>query len=280
MKNSLGSLKTQTSPSVTLLKLGGAVITDKSMPNTLRADVLKRLVEEIQVAWKDRTDYLVIGHGAGSYAHVPAAHYDTINGFKDEYSRLGMAIVQDSAAQLNRVVVKEFLEHDLPAVSACASSSAITKNKEMQSYYTDVFAQYLKNGMLPITYGDVIVDSEIGCTIWSTDVILAHCAREFLARGWKVKQIIHATQVPGVYRNLSRPEDGMFEEITTANADEVKKSMGVTKGFDVTGGMWTKISESLDLTKYGIETVILSGNTPGMLLKCLQGKGFVGTTVR
>lgn len=267
-------------PSVTLVKLGGAVITDKSMPNTLRADVLQRLVKEVTAAWKDTGEFLVVGHGAGSFAHVPAAHYDTINGFRDEYSRLGMAIVQDSAAQLNRLVVREFLTQDVPAVSSCASSSAVTKNKKMQAYFTDVFEQYLKQGLLPITYGDVIVDSEIGCTIWSTDVLLAHCAREFLNRGWKVKKIIHATQVAGVFKDLSHPENGMFEEITQENAEEVKRSMGVTKGFDVTGGMWGKISESLDMTKHGIETIILSGDTPGMLERCLRGESFVGTTVR
>lgn len=267
------------SPTVTLIKLGGAVITDKSKPQTIREEVLKRLVAEIKESWKDRTDYLVIGHGAGSFAHVPAAHYDTINGFKDEYSRMGLAIVQDSAAQLNRIVVKEFLEQDMPAVSVCASSSAVAKNKEPQSYYSDAFRQFLKNGMLPVTYGDTIVDSEIGCTIWSTDVIFSHCAREFLKRDWKIKQIIHATQVEGVYKDLQNPSAGMFELITPANAVEVQKSMGITKGFDVTGGMWSKISESLDLTKHGIETVILSGNTPGMLANCLQGKKFVGTKV-
>lgn len=275
------SLSTQSPPnSVTLVKLGGAVLTDKSMPNTLRPEVLKRLVQEVKSAWKDTGEFLVVGHGAGSFAHVPAAHYDTMNGFRDEYSRLGMAIVQDSAAQLNRLVVREFLENDVPAVSSCASSSAVTENKKLKTYFTAVFEEYLKQGLLPVTYGDVIVDSKIGCTIWSTDVLLAHCAREFLSRGWHVKKIVHATQVAGVMKNLGRPEDGIFEVITPANAEEVKKAMGVTKGFDVTGGMWGKISESLDMTAHGVETVILSGDNPGMLERCLRGEEFFGTVVK
>ncbi len=266
---------------VTLVKLGGAVITDKSVPNTLRPEVLSRLVREIKNVWQDLDEYLVLGHGAGSFAHVPAAHYGTIDGFRDDHSRLGMAIVQDSAAQLNRLVVHECIKQDLPAVSSCASSSVVTKKKQMQTYFTDVFEQYLKNDLLPVTYGDVIVDSEIGCTIWSTDVILSHCTREFLQRGWKVNRIVHATQVAGVLKNLQQPENGIFDLITPENAEEVQKSMGQTKGFDVTGGMWTKISESLSLAQnHGIETVILSGDTPGMLERCLRGESFVGTTIR
>lgn len=265
--------------SVTLIKLGGAVITDKSIPNTIRPEILTKLVAEIATFRQESEEFLVIGHGAGSYAHVPAAHYDTINGFKDEFSRMGMAIVQDSAAQLNRIVVKEFLEQEIPAVSACASSSAVTSNKKLHSYFTDVFEQYLKNGLLPVTYGDVIVDTEIGCTIWSTDVLFSHCAREFLSRGWQIKRIIHATQVPGVLKDVKNPKKGIFERITPQNAAEVQKSLGVTKGFDVTGGMWTKLSESLELTKHGVETVILSGETPEMLGRCLRGEQFVGTVI-
>lgn len=267
-------------PSVMLIKLGGAIITDKSIPNTLRPEVLKRLVTEIKHAQAEMDDFLVVGHGAGSFAHVPAAHYDTINGFKDEHSQLGMAIVQDSAAQLNRLVVKEFLQQGIPAVSACASSSIVTKNKELHSYYTDVFETYLKNGLVPVTYGDVIVDEAIGCTIWSTDVILSYIAREFLQHGWHINRVIHVTQVAGVYKDLKHPEKGMFDVITPENAEEVKKSMGVTKGFDVTGGMWKKIEESLIMSSQGLETLIISGEKPDLLYRALTGQEVTGTLIR
>lgn len=264
---------------VILIKLGGAIITDKSIPNTVRPDVLKRLVKEIKKAQSEIEPRLVIGHGAGSFAHVPALKYDTMNGFKDDESRLGMAIVQDSAAQLNRIVVSEFLKADLPAVSSCCSSSVVTKNKQVESYFTDVFRQYLKQGLLPVSYGDVIVDSEIGCTIWSTDKILTYFCREFLQHGWEVEKIVHVTQVAGVYHDLQNPSAGIFEEITPHNAEEVQKAMGVTKGFDVTGGMWNKIAESLDAASQGVETTILAGETPNALYNCLTGKPFVGTRI-
>lgn len=269
-------MKTQ---KVILVKLGGAIITDKSIPNTVRPDILKRLVKEIQKAQAEITPQLVIGHGAGSFAHVPALKYNTMNGFQDEESRLGMAIVQDSAAQLNRIVVKEFLKANLPAVSACCSSSVVTKNKVIESYFTDVFRQYIKQGLLPITYGDVIVDSKIGCTIWSTDKILTYFCKEFLQHGWEVEKIVHVTQVAGVYHDLKHPENGIFAEITPANAAEVQKAMGVTKGFDVTGGMWNKIAESLEAAKHGVETIILAGETKDALYNCLTNQPFSGTRI-
>ena len=92
-------------------------------------------------------------------------------------------------------------------------------------------------------------------------------------------KIIHVTQVEGVRRNLAKPEMGIFNEITPANADEVKKSMGVTRGFDVTGGMWNKISESLEAAQHGVETIIIAGEKPNELYNCLTNRPFVGTRI-
>jgi isopentenyl phosphate kinase len=39
-----------------------------------------------------------VGHGQGSFAHVPASKYQNYGCFINEESVLGMAIVQDSAA--------------------------------------------------------------------------------------------------------------------------------------------------------------------------------------
>lgn len=265
--------------SVILIKLGGAVITDKSIPNTVRLDVLRRLIKEVKQAQNSLTNTIVLSHGAGSFAHVPAAQYDTINGFKDDQSRMGMAIVQDSAAQLNRIVIGECLKQGIPAVSLAPSNSLVTENKQAQSYFSDAFREYIRQGLTPVAYGDVIVDSQIGCTIWSTDKVLSFFAQKFLEHHWHVKKIIHVTQVEGVYKNLKHPEQGIFDVITPSNADEVKKSMGVTKGFDVTGGMWHKIEESLTMAKHGVETIIIAGEKPSLLKDALMGNSFSGTRI-
>lgn len=265
--------------SVILIKLGGAVITDKSIPNTVRLEVLRRLIKEIKQAQGKINETIILSHGAGSFAHVPAAQYGTIDGFRDDQSRLGMAIVQDSAAQLNRIVVSECLQQGLPAVSLCPSNSLVTDNKQADSFFSDVFREYIHQGMLPVAYGDVIVDRSIGCTIWSTDKVLSFFAQKFLEHNWQVKKIIHVTQVAGVYRDLHDPDQGIFERITPSNADEVKQSMGVTKGFDVTGGMWHKIDESLTMAKQGVETFILAGEEPRLLKNALMDGKLTGTRI-
>ena len=261
---------------VILIKLGGSVITNKDIPMSLRRGTLKRLVAEIARAKSERPETLfILGHGQGSFGHVPAAQYKTMQGFVNSESLMGMAIVQDIAAGLNRIVVRTLIEHGIPAVSLYASNSLVTRYKAPVSSYPDVFEEYLKKGLCPVTGGDVIVDRAQGCTIWSTEEILSFFAREFLKRGWKVEQIVHAVEVDGVYDLQKR----VVPEISQKNWPEVRKAITGPKGFDVTGGMLLKVQESLDMAKLGISSKILSGLKKDNLYNVLVNKSWKGTAI-
>lgn len=269
---------------VTLLKLGGAIITNKDIPESVREDVLKRLITEIANARKERDFLLVLGNGAGSFAHVPASRYKTMQGFVSEDSRMGMAITQDAAARLNRIVVHKCLEHDIPAVSLAPSNSLVTNGKIAQHMFSDVFEEYLRKGLLPVTYGDVIVDREQGCTIWSTDTVFSFFARSFETRGWEVDRIIHVTEANGVWTQSGQlagnpDQREIFSSITPNMREQVRASMTDIKGFDVTGGMWHKIDEALRLTELGITTQIIGGLIPGNVYKALCGDRSIGTSI-
>lgn len=261
---------------ITLIKLGGSIITDKEIPMSLRGAVLKRLVGEIASAKQEKPDQLlIVGHGQGSFAHVPASKYKTMAGFINEESVLGMAIVQDSAASLNRLVVHEFLKHELPAVSFYASNTIVTKKRKLSSFCADAVDQYLQKGLLPITCGDVLVDREQGCTIWSTEKILAFLANYFLEKKMRVNKIIHVTEVAGFLDKQGQ----LVQEITASTWPKISRDLRHTRGFDVTGGMGLKIEESLDLAKKGIESVIISGMMKDNLFWALSGQDCVGTTI-
>ena len=266
------------SQEIVLIKLGGSVITNKEVPMMVRKMVLKRLVEEIAQVRKESDEIFILGHGSGSFAHSPALRYKTMDGFINDESEMGMAITQDSAAKLNRIVVQECLSQELPAVSFAFSSTLVTKNKRKQSWSGQVLKQYLEKNLLPITYGDVIVDSEQGCTIWSTERIFGFLS-EWLQQetSYKIKRVIYVNEVDGV---LDLDNDGqVISEISRDNVEQVKKMMTKTKGFDVTGGMWHKIEESLKLAENKIETLIISGLKEGNLYRALVGQEYKGTHV-
>lgn len=247
---------------------------------SLRRDILKRLVDEIgrarqEFSQQENGPLLVVGHGQGSFAHVPATKYKTIDGFINNESPMGMAIVQDSAAQLNRLVIREFLRAGIPAVSLYASNCLVTANRKPETYFTEVFEQYLKHAVFPVTCGDVIIDTKQGCTIWSTEEILSFFAKKFQKKGWQVNQIIHVVEVEGVY-DLQK---NLIPKITKENWQEVKSAITTTKGFDVTGGMGLKVEESLALAELGITSKIISGLKENNLYNALIGKSSIGTEI-
>jgi isopentenyl phosphate kinase len=259
---------------VNFIKLGGSVITNKEVPMMVRTEVLSRIVQEIARAKKKTGEIYVVGHGQGSFAHAPAMRYRTKEGFVQSDSRMGMAITQDSAAQLNRVVVKMFLSHDLPAVSYNMSNVLVTKKSLLNSFSDTVFLEYLRQGLLPITGGDVIVDTAQGCTIWSTEKVLAHLIEMAVSAKYQVNSIIHVTEVAGVLDSQNK----VIAKINNADQIKVKKSIGFTKGFDVTGGMWHKIEESLALAEKGVVTKIVSGMKSNNLYSLLMGDNSVTHT--
>jgi isopentenyl phosphate kinase len=260
---------------IILIKLGGSIITNKEVPMTVRQDVLTRLVKEIYVAKKKVDADFIVGHGQGSFGHAPALRYKTMDGFINKDSLMGMAITQDSAAQLNRIVVKSFINEHLPAVSCMFSNMLVTKDTKAEHWCSAVLDQYLEKGLLPISGGDVIVDSSQGCTIWSTEKVLNFIAEQYQAQGRTIQYVIHVTEVDGVLDAQNK----VIPQITSETASSAYQLINGTKGFDVTGGMKHKIEESLSLAHSGINSVILSGLIKGNLQNFLLGETFVGTTI-
>ena len=94
-----------------LLKIGGGVITDKTVQYGLREEVLIRLAHEIGDAWQKRGETrLIIGNGAGSFAHYSAHKYRTMEGFVNEESRIGMGWVRHDAVKLNQIVFEQWFQ--------------------------------------------------------------------------------------------------------------------------------------------------------------------------
>ncbi len=262
--------------SLTLIKLGGSIITHKSEAMVVRRDVLHRLVAEISRAIQDSPNDLIVAHGQGSFAHVPAQKYQTMDGFIMPESRIGMAITQDQAAQLNRIVVADFIAAGLPAVSLMASNTLVAKERQEHSWSGQVLREYLSQGLLPVTCGDVIVDAAQGCTIWSAEKVLGQIVRQFQSdERYEVTKVIHVTEVDGVLDHDLQ----IITKITPDTMVDFRKMIGATKGFDVTGGMAHKLEESLMLAKKGIDVYILSGLAEDNLYHALTGTSWKGTLV-
>jgi isopentenyl phosphate kinase len=258
-----------------LIKLGGSIITDKSREFTPRGDNILRLAKEIKSASKISGNKIIIGHGAGSFAHTPAHKYQTKEGLVNKDSLYGMAVTEDAARKLDMILIKNFLEIGLSAFSFSPASFLISDAKVYSKSYFDPVKKALQIGIIPVVYGDVIVDKTIGCTIFSTEKILSILAKE-LIKNYEIK-IIYVTDVNGVYNAKGKT----ISEITNENFESLKSSITGAKGVDVTGGMLHKVEEALDLAKKtGIKTLIINGNKKDSLKNAILGKKVIGTLVR
>lgn len=256
------------------IKIGGSLITDKTKPYILNERALDTICDEIKRA-QGLGKQLIVGHGAGSFGHVPAKKYQTHKGIINKESLRGLAEVADVAAQLNRIVVKKLLEKRVNAVSVSPLSIILSENFQPKSLATESIEELVRLGLLPVVYGDVILDTKAGCTIFSTEKVLGYLALRLKQKRYTIERIIHCGQTNGVY-----DADGKtILVITPENIGIYRSVLSGSRGTDVTGGMEHKVEETLMLAQSGIPGLIIDGIEHGTLSKAVAGKNVLGTRV-
>lgn len=257
-----------------LIKLGGSLITDKSKPFTEDLVIIRQLAGEIHRAKRLSGKLLIVGHGGGSYPHVPAAKYKIAEGVVSKESYKGIAVVQDAAARLNRIVTKELIDAGENAVSLSPSSFMIAEKGEIKKAFLEPLLKLLEFKMLPVVYGDVVLDLRKGCYILSTEKILNYLAQK-LTKSYKIEKVVHCGKTDGVY-----DEKGKVIRLINKNGfNKLKKEIGESGGIDVTGGMFHKVEEALKLARKRVSSEIINGSKPGVLKKAILGKKILGTKI-
>lgn len=249
---------------ITLLKLGGSVITDKSKPYTARNDEISRLSKEIKSAMKKEQNMgLIIGNGGGSFPHQPAEKGKLKDGIRDAWQLEHLVETHRAAAHLNHILVSQLIKESVPAITVKPSSAAYSDNKEVVDFNILLFEELLKLGAVPVIHGDVLVDLKQGCSIASTEKLF-----QYLASVLNVKRIIIGTNVDGVLDD----KGGVIDEITPESFKTIKKHLKGASSVDVTGGMLHKVESMLELAKSGHEIIIVNATVPGNIKKALLGE--------
>ncbi len=240
-----------------LVKLGGSVITDKSKAFTARVDVIRKLAKEIYKFENKNTD-LVIGHGGGSFPHVFASKYQTQKGLINKDSIRGFCLTADAAIEIDRIVVSELLKLGIN----CASFAPLSFIYAKKSFIGPI-KKTLDLGVIPVVYGDVLMNKDQGFEIISTERILDILTPK-LSPFYKKIKIIHYTDTFGVYDDKGKT----IPLITPRNFSSIKKYLTGSKNADVTGGMIHKVEESLNLVKkIDAEIYIVNGLSKGRSTK-------------
>jgi isopentenyl phosphate kinase len=254
-----------------IIKLGGGLLTDKEEEFSIREDVLKRVAGEIK---EGAGEDIIIIHGGGSFGHPLAKRYSLQNGFKDEGQLEGVVKTRAAMEEFNRTVVESLAEAGLDAVGFQPSACIACRDKRIDRFDTTALEGFLKLGITPVLYGDVVVDEKLGFCILSGDQIIAHLA-DLISPG----RIILGVDVDGVFTGDPKKGEGrLVEEISPENITEILEHLGAVET-DVTGGMKGKVMELAALAHRGHGSQIVNASVPGRLKKALLGEQVKGTRV-
>ncbi len=258
------------------LKLGGSLITDKTKPFTLRTDYIKRIASEISEAIKENKDLkVIIGTGTGSFGHYPVQHYGIEEGLKTDRHRYGFCSVHNWVSKLNGMVVEELLRLNIKAFSFYPSSMMTAKNGNISQFFYQPIIHMVEMGVIPVVHGDMLYDEVRGSTICSVEMIFSKLITRL--------HVLKTYQFTIIYAGLT---DGVLDSkkntvpvITNDTIDFVSQLFFDTEGYDVTGGMKSKVLSCLQIAKYGVESLIINGTTKGNIKKALLGKEVKGTRI-
>lgn len=259
-----------------LLKLGGSLITDKAKPHAALPEVMRRLAREISAVLEETPSLqLILGHGSGSFGHVVARHYGTRKGVRTAEEWRGFREVWWEARALNLMFMDMLQEVGLAALVFPASAGAMADDGRVVDWSLAPIRSALKAGLLPVVYGDVVFDRTRGGTILSTEDLF-----DYLARQLRPRRILLAGLEPGVWADYPERKR-IIPEITSANMAEVLPAVKEADAVDVTGGMASKVGQSLELVDsvVGLEVLIFSGEETGALRRALSGEK-VGTVIK
>jgi len=251
------------------LKLGGSLITDKSVPHKARIEIIRALAGEIRLALQSLPEMqLLVGHGSGSFGHVPANKFHTRSGVRSADEWKGFAQVWYEARALNQIVTEQFADAGLPVISLPPSAAAIaTDGKVSQWDFTPIQAAF-EHGLVPIIQGDVIFDTIRGGTILSTEELFCHLAG-----------ILHHDLIL-----IGGSEDGVWEDypkrthllarITPAEYPEIAQKIFPSGAVDVTGGMASKVAAMVDLvrTQPELSVIIFNPTEAGALTAAFDAR--------
>ena len=251
-----------------ILKLGGSVITQKDQYFTPDTENIQRLAAEIA---DSKNQKMIVVHGAGSFGHPVAKKYNISDGLKSRDQLIGFSETHQAMTRLNQVIVDTLLETGVPAFGISASSMLVTQGRRINEIDLSLIKLLLELELIPVMYGDAVLDTEQGIAILSGDQLVVRLAIELGA-----EVIIFGSDVDGIYTsNPKIDEDAKFiDELSLGN---MTATVGEATFTDVTGGMLGKLQESETAIKAGSDVIFLNATVADRVKLALKGEKVMGT---
>ena len=218
-----------------ILKLGGSAITyknkNKPAPNL---KVILNAAKEIKQA-KDEKDFqLIVVHGAGPYGHKFVSDFGIANGITNEKDVEGFVQTHHSMEDLNKIISDTFKNAGLLGFPLQPSACIIQKNKKIISFDLNIIKALLEmnKDIIPILYGDMVIDTELRASVVSGDAIISYLAKEL-----QVDNVIFGADVDGIFDADPKKHKNAkhIPEINKDNVETILSKVSGSNEIDVTG---------------------------------------------
>jgi isopentenyl phosphate kinase len=245
---------------ITLLKLGGSMITHKDVPLSVNLNALKGagdVIRKSKLPSEDRR--LALVHGGGSFGHYYAKKF-LLSTQPKVVEPMAIAKTNQAMFQLHSILLKTLVNSDV-AIETILAQELIRSDNYISKNGKERIEGSFNRRLIPISFG-IVAEFDEKSKIISGDQIC-----ESLSRALPVDRVIFAMDVDGIYSAKSL--DGKI--LKHLNERDIVE-MGARK-LDVTGGIESKIRLGFSLAKLGVEVFYVNGLKPERLLNLINGKG-------
>ncbi|MBT5614347.1 MAG: hypothetical protein HOJ64_05690 [Euryarchaeota archaeon] len=257
-----------------VIKLGGGLITDKSISKTINMSAIDKVCKVILEIQNEGYNIIIV-HGAGSYGHILAKEMDIANGI-DKNNRHGqrnaVKKIRKDMLELNSHVIESLENLNLNVEVHPPSKWAKGIGMNFKGDIT-IFEKKPK-GVIPMCFGDVVDredDFEFG--ILSGDDLMYRLSVEIP----DVKYTIFLLGDVGGVMDLppTNPDAKILEIWSKTNFVKTKHNSDI----DVTGGIDLKLDRAARISKHVSEVWFLDGRNPNRIIELIRDGETIGTKI-
>ena len=261
---------------IILLKLGGSLLTDKNKPFSIREEVVKSAIRQIIEANKK----IILIHGGGSFGHPLAKKYSISKGLDKTIPNqiLGVAKTHQSMNKFNTYLVNYFLEQNYPVLSIQASSIFIKDSEIISTKSLDIIETALDLNIMPILYGDIILDKQGSFSIISGDHIIFSLCQNLST--YKVSKVVFAMESDGLYvvDDTNSENCKLITDCYSNDLDSLELA-DLGQKIDVTGGIKGKLDFIKTICKCKIPVQLINGLIEDYIYKSLKNQNLNCTNI-
>ena len=254
---------------ITLLKVGGSVLTKKDAESAANMERIRGISEEIALWWNN-SKRLILVLGAGSFGHPFAEKYD-LNEEVPHKSPIGFSETTASMRKLSIIVAEELIALDVPIFPLQPSCFFLLKEGRIFRGDSSIVLHALDRGLLPLLWGDVVMDTEHTYRILSGDQIMSYFYENLPS-----DRMLFGTNVDGIL--AEEGTNHVIERLEDSDFSFIKEVAGGSRCVDVTGGMKGKLLEIWKTQKRPLEALIFNASIEGNISKALMGQK-IGTRI-